>query len=578
MVLPARSPSSPASRILRSLRSITFLRLRASDRQLCEGSRSPRSSWSVRGGGRKWRCAAAWLPLSKNGLYGRRDLQGRPGEEGGAESEPTLRRWRASLLRLALALLHHSHLSEGWHRRCYDARPVRRQLAEYRFSRFFRLVGGRSTGHHLWLRPDAAATALACQAHPGPGDHGLRPSRYYLVRQCPRAVRPPVQDELEQLPGVRLHQACVLCNACWTLVIALVTYTTLAHPFSRLTTLLEHRLAFSAITAGVLVIGLTPAIATTAVYDMADAAGVCFMKPGTQAGNLVLFVPRAATLAAVICLYVALFIFFRRRNMKLLDMSTNDEEGQEHDAPAPKRMSLSSLRGRLPVWNRRQSEMEDGGVRTAEKPAHRPLAPIPGSPVAFSQPFDDAAPPSQPFPKLDNSSSPPPPHRSDVHLPCREVRQPSSVTQVDLDEALHDADLHPPKDVASPSIPRFKRFSSHAFSAQQSASGNATPERAAYRPLSPRQLNKRLSLLMALYPLAYSCLVAVSIARLIQQLATKQIPSAGLAWTSRYLIFSQGLVDGVLYVVVQLAFRAWTRRAQGGGSGGTGTGQGRATV
>lgn len=191
MVLPARSPSSPASRILRSLRSITFLRLRASDRQLCEGSRSPRSSWSVRGGGRKWRCAAAWLPLSKNGLCstlwvstafmssadrrradGRRDLQGRPGEEGGAESEPTLRRWRASLLRLALALLHHSHLSEGWHRRCYDARPVRRQLAEYRFSRFFRLVGGRSTGHHLWLRPDAAATALACQAHPGPGDHG----------------------------------------------------------------------------------------------------------------------------------------------------------------------------------------------------------------------------------------------------------------------------------------------------------------------------------------------------------------------------------------------------------------------
>ncbi|BGP04701.1 hypothetical protein JCM10049v2_000503 [Rhodotorula toruloides] len=374
-----------------------------------------------------------------------------------------------------------------------------------------------------------------------------------------------------------VYQACVLCNACWTLVIALVTYTTLAHPFSRLTTLLEHRLAFSAITAGVLVIGLTPAIATTAVYDMADAAGVCFMKPGTQAGNLVLFVPRAATLAAVICLYVALFIFFRRRNMKLLDMSTNDEEGQ-HDAPAPKRMSLSSLRGRLPVWNRRQSEMEDGGVRTAEKPAHRPLAPIPGSAVAFSQPFDDAAPPSQPFPKLDNSSSPPPPHRSDVHLPCREVRQPSSVTQVDLDEALHDADLHPPKDVASPSIPRFKRFSSHAFSAQQSASGNATPERAAYRPLSPRQLNKRLSLLMALYPLAYSCLVAVSIARLIQQLATKQIPSAGLAWTSRYLIFSQGLVDGVLYVVVQLAFRAWTRRAQGGGSGGTGTGQGRATV
>ncbi|GAA6047120.1 hypothetical protein NBRC10513_001747 [Rhodotorula toruloides] len=358
----------------------------------------------------------------------------------------------------------------------------------------------------------------------------------------------------------------------------MVTYTTLTHPFSRLTTLLEHRLAFPAITAGVLVVGLTPAIATTAVYDMADAAGVCFMKPGTQAGNLVLFVPRAATLAAVICLYLALFIFFRRRNMKLLDMSSNDEEGEEHDARASKRMSLSSLRGRLSVWSRRQSEVENGGMRMTEKPAHRPLATIPGSPVAFSQPFDDSAPSSQPFPKLDNTSPPPPHHRSDVHLPCREVRQSSSVTQVDLDEALHDTEQRSPNEVASPSIPRFKRFSSHVFSVQQSASGNATPERAAYRPLSPRQLNKRLSLLMALYPLAYSCLVAVSIARLIQQLATKQTPSAGLLWTSRYLIFSQGLVDGVLYVVVQLAFRAWTRRAQGGGSGGTGTGQGRGTV
>lgn len=310
---------------------------------------------------------------------------------------------------------------------------------------------------------------------------------------------------------------------------------------------------------------------------MTDAGGVCFLKPGTQAGNLVLFVPRAATLAAVICLYLALFIFFRRRNMKLLDMSTNDGEVEEHDARDPQGMSLSSVRGRLVAWSRGQSELENGGAPATEKAAHRPLATIPASPVAFSQPFDLAAPSLHPFPESAGPSAPPSQHQFDTHLPCRERRQPSSVTVVDSDQAHLDHDVQSPDHVTAPSKPHFKRLSSHAFSsARPSPSGAATPERTAYRPLSPRQLNKRLSLLMALYPLAYACLVAVSIARLIQQLATKQSPSTGLTWTSRYLIFSQGLVDGILYVVVQLAFRVWTRRAQGGGSAANGAGHGSA--
>jgi uncharacterized BrkB/YihY/UPF0761 family membrane protein len=69
--------------------------------------------------------------------------------------------------------------------------------------------------------------------------------------------------------------------------------------------------------------------------------------------------------------------------------------------------------------------------------------------------------------------------------------------------------------------------------------------------LSPRQVNRRLSVLLGLYPLAYTLLIAVSLARLIQQLATRSNPSPVLSNISRWLIYSQGLIDGLLFVVIR---------------------------
>ena len=69
-----------------------------------------------------------------------------------------------------------------------------------------------------------------------------------------------------------------------------------------------------------------------------------------------------------------------------------------------------------------------------------------------------------------------------------------------------------------------------------------------------------LSLLMAVFPLAYCALVAVAVARLIQEISTRERAPTGLLWTSRFLINSMGLIDGVLYVFVQVAFRWWVKR------------------
>lgn len=58
--------------------------------------------------------------------------------------------------------------------------------------------------------------------------------------------------------------------------------------------------------------------------------------------------------------------------------------------------------------------------------------------------------------------------------------------------------------------------------------------------LSPRQINKRLSLLMMLYPLAYLLLFSVSVGRLIATLVTDAPTHPALTNIARWLVFGQG--------------------------------------
>lgn len=80
------------------------------------------------------------------------------------------------------------------------------------------------------------------------------------------------------------------------------------------------------------------------------------------------------------------------------------------------------------------------------------------------------------------------------------------------------------------------------------------------KPLSPRQLNRRLSILMSLYPIAYLILFSVSVARLAYQLARPGVPvNPGLVIASRLLVYGQGLLDGVIYFFIEWVFKRMTK-------------------
>ncbi|GAA5834884.1 hypothetical protein JCM11251_002053 [Rhodosporidiobolus azoricus] len=358
-----------------------------------------------------------------------------------------------------------------------------------------------------------------------------------------------------------LYQTAVISVATWTLVIALTTYITLVHPFSRATALLEHRFAFPTIVICVLLIGIIPSIPVTVIYDMVDAGGVCWLPFGTIPANLMLFIPRATVLLLTILLYLRLFIFFRTRDTKLLDTTMDHEEEDAVDRRLSNRLSLASIR--LSNWNNRRSS---DGTRVSPvagngplSPTPAPLSPIPGSPptpaIAFSAPF--SGPTSSSAAHHSVSISFPPSRESPTH----------SVESTPL-----------PDDYSSPTMPATassKRPSSVAFPARFSAVGDESPPAEpktsrlsvsgrggrVRKPLSPRQLNKRLSLLMMVYPAAYVLLVAVACARLIQSFSRGGAAAdPDLRYASIFLIYSQGAIDGILFVVVAVVFRRWSRR------------------
>lgn len=272
---------------------------------------------------------------------------------------------------------------------------------------------------------------------------------------------------------------------------------------------------------------IAPSIAVTVVYPMKDAAGVCWLAPNTLASKLELFIPRAAVLAVVILLYLRMFIFFRRRDLHLLDTSSNSHavESTHH-----KRFSLARLASRRSrVETHPLSQTSTNGFPAAAPPIRR----LSAAPT---------------IPAVDEESPPP----EDGETPPEQVRKDSAATV-----SFSDHDTVPFGAAAQPmSLPRLPKVETPPLA----PAPIPTPPRNV--PLSPRQMNKRLSILMMAYPVAYSALVAVSVARLIQQFATGGRANPGLLYSSRFLIFSQGLVDGILYLAIQTAFRYWTRRGR----------------
>ncbi|ORY80198.1 hypothetical protein BCR35DRAFT_91190 [Leucosporidium creatinivorum] len=352
-----------------------------------------------------------------------------------------------------------------------------------------------------------------------------------------------------------IYQTCVVVSAAWTLTIAVITYSTLVRPMSRLTMAIESPRAFYWIWAIVWSLGLIPAIFGTIFFAMVDVGGICWYQNGSIQSKIMIFIPRAIALLGVIGLYSSLFIFFRRRDMSLLATTSNGTQDEEQ-SPGDRRLSLANVSQKLTNWGRRTSSTQQATIRTNHtyNSAHDsptspnilspPLSPIPQSPRPdlLSRPSQsviitlppsrsqrgeesDSAASTGEFPEIASFSGPPPTSKT---VTPKRGSVPGTEEQVQL------ATYRNGGGVAAAPIPTVKR-------------------------LSPRQVNKRLSLLMMLYPLAYLLLFSVSVGRLIATLITSAPTHPVLTNISRWLVFGQGLVDGILYFVIEYLFRRSTR-------------------
>ncbi|GAA5899308.1 uncharacterized protein JCM6883_005178 [Sporobolomyces salmoneus] len=365
-------------------------------------------------------------------------------------------------------------------------------------------------------------------------------------------------NELRGMPFVTNSPACnasgffyqfsTFGSACLTLIISGITFASLAHPLSSVTARLEHRFTFPIIVAITFLFSFIPAIALTATFDLVDVRGVCWFRPNTNASNLSIFIPRAFVLVCVILLYSRLLIFFQRRDMKLFGSGSNSmsqtgegSDEAENGAKTSKRFSVVLPR-RMSSWTRRSSAgsnaqksdvtLMKGAPST--NPAVHALAPIPASPNP--EPRLDTAPFSNPFP---------------VPLPEDSHSESSSSPDSDLEGGRSTVKDSRRPSVQLSTLSQFRIDDTAARGQDEILQPHTENRRKSRGQLSPRQVNRRLSVLLMLYPLAYTLLIAVSLARLIQQLATRSNPAPALSNISRWLIYSQGMIDGLLFVVIR---------------------------
>ncbi|GAA6018212.1 hypothetical protein JCM11491_005635 [Sporobolomyces phaffii] len=366
------------------------------------------------------------------------------------------------------------------------------------------------------------------------------------------------------------YQFSTFGSACLTLIIAGITFASLAHPLSTVTARLEHRLTFPILMVITFLISFVPAVTLTVIFDLVDVRGVCWFRPNTNASNLTIFVPRAFVLVIVIVLYTRLLIFFQRRDMKLFGTNSMSQTGEgssgaendEGTKSASKRFSIVLPR-RMSSWTRRSSNGSNaqksertvvkGGSAAADPnapatdsnlldatttPSYSPhtLSPIPASPDLGDR--SESAAFTNPFPRPQNDWRP----SSDY-----------SARKPDLEHGFTSPLSATPNESRRPSdqpsaLSHFRIDDTTSRPNDRRATNGTRRVRG---QLSPRQVNRRLSVLLMLYPLAYALLIAVSLARLIQQISTRSLPNPTLSNISRWLIYSQGLIDGLLFTVIR---------------------------
>ncbi|SCZ90292.1 BZ3500_MvSof-1268-A1-R1_Chr1-3g01897 [Microbotryum saponariae] len=341
------------------------------------------------------------------------------------------------------------------------------------------------------------------------------------------------------------YQACTIVSAVWTVMIALVTYTTLVHPLSKLTTALEKRGASWVLGGLAYAIGIAPSIAGAIVWNMVDLGGICFYDSSSLEAKIMLFIPRGIAMLVTIGIYIALFIFFQRRDLSIFGNTMSSIADEEEEEPAIVDPGFRRRFSSLVSWNPRSSDMTQ---------IHRhSLAPLPEEHLSTQRPSVGS----------EDTAVAPPTRRSSaiiIALPTSSASHSADDCSPDNEQVPFDRPI-PSTKLRTPACAEASMLNpNYRFGSQEEAAEShiRTPDKGP-RKLSARQLNRRLSLLMSLYPLAYLVLFSVSVARVINQLVTKDYVTPEFAKVSRWLVLAQGFVDGILYLVIELLFRRSVR-------------------
>lgn len=250
-------------------------------------------------------------------------------------------------------------------------------------------------------------------------------------------------------------------------------------------------------------------------FTSVDVGGLCWYTSGSIQSKLMIFVPRAVALVGVIGLCTSrrrrlpsrcsltfratdtsLFIFFRGRDMSLLATTSQGED--EEQSPGDRRLSLANVGQKLTSWGRRASSTPQATIHTNH--TYHSTQDSPTSPNMMSPPLSPI--PQSPRPGLSSRPSqsviitlPPSRHQ-------RGEETDSAASTGEMPEISSFPGPPPTPTSATPkrgSVPVLEEHVQLAAYRNGGVSGVSPPT---VKRLSPRQVNKRLSLLMMLCKLS----------------------------------------------------------------------------
>ncbi|KAH8919003.1 family A G protein-coupled receptor-like protein [Atractiella rhizophila] len=392
------------------------------------------------------------------------------------------------------------------------------------------------------------------------------------------------------------YQVFVLASAFWTLLVAICTYYLLSNPFSIVCELLhDGRKYVPFLWLLIYVFCFVYAGIGWGLYGYSPVGGgICnYGVNSGWYGTLALFVPRTIIFLLVISIYVYLFCFFRRRANNfneegntavaaaklnkgytpptsgandnkncLFDPSYTLANTSSHPDITMGEISIERLDSNASgVRDARDSQatLVDGAVDPQLKagkvewsdnllnkrqgspfPSTSNLNPSPYQRVAVSQST------FSPLPIIARLTS------SSILAPQRPTLTALSLT------STVGATMSLASTVEQPVIQRRRTDYALDFGGRaqpENVNGAEKERRGSHeKRLTAMEVNRRVSLLMILYPVAYLVIFSVSLAKMIYELAWDHNLHY-LSAIARFLIFSQGLIDAVIYVGVEAAFK-----------------------